>query len=135
MSTVWVSDRPVPDGRSRISICREPAIDEEDGAWRSDATAEYSANAPHPHDLIPAANGHRPRVPPTLEPRRSTRGAVEARAGPGSAAAGRYQPRRPNQRVRYRCIEEHLETWLAHRREGLDDARRAPECEFDQRIA
>jgi hypothetical protein len=40
----------------------------------SEAAAGSAANAAHPHDLITAANGNRPRVPPTLEPRRSTRG-------------------------------------------------------------
>ena len=59
------------------------------GAWRSEAAAGYSANVPQPHDLIPAANSRRPRVPPTLEPPHSTRGqAWTARAGPGSAHLG-----------------------------------------------
>ena len=43
---------------------------------------------------------------------------------PGQGA--HYQPRRPNQSVLYRCIQEHLETWLAHRREGPDDAGPVP---------
>ena len=49
-------------------------------------------------------------------------GACQAR----QRAAGRYQRRRPNQSVLYRCIQEHLETWLAHRREGRDDDGPAP---------
>jgi hypothetical protein len=36
-------------------------------------------------------------------------------------AAGRYQPRRPSQSVLYRCVQEHFETWLAHRREDYAD--------------
>ena len=50
--------------------------------------AGYSANVPQPRDLIPAANDRRPRVPPTLEPPRSTREqAWTARAG-GNAHLG-----------------------------------------------
>lgn len=43
---------------------------------------------PQPHDLVPAANGRRPRVPPTFEPPPSTMGqAWTARAG-GNALRG-----------------------------------------------
>jgi hypothetical protein len=38
------------------------------------------------------------------------------------SAAARYRPRRPNPSVLYRCIQEHLETWLAQCRDGYDDA-------------
>ena len=34
---------------------------------------------------------------------------------------GRYQPRRPSESVLYRCVQQHLETWLAQCREGHDD--------------
>jgi hypothetical protein len=41
--------------------------------------------------------------------------------GAGESAAARYRPRRPSQSVLYRCVQEHLETWLAQCREGYDD--------------
>jgi hypothetical protein len=41
--------------------------------------------------------------------------------------AARYRPRRPSQSVLYRCVQQHLETWLAHCREGYDAERSAPE--------
>ena len=44
---------------------------------------------------------------------------VERRAR--ESAAARYRPRRPNQSVLYRCVQEHLETWLAQCRDGYDD--------------
>ena len=34
---------------------------------------------------------------------------------------GQYQPRRPSQSVLYRCVQQHLETSLAHSREGHYD--------------
>lgn len=37
------------------------------------------------------------------------------------SAAARYRPRRPSQSVLYRCVQEHLETWLAQIRDGHDD--------------
>jgi len=33
----------------------------------------------------------------------------------------RYQPRRASESVLYRCVQEHLATWLAHSLEGHDD--------------
>jgi hypothetical protein len=36
-------------------------------------------------------------------------------------APGRFQPRRPSETVLYRCVQEHLETWLAKIRDGHDD--------------
>ena len=45
---------------------------------------------------------------------------VERRAR-GSAPA-RYRPRHPSRSLLYRCVQQHLETWLAQRREGHDDA-------------
>jgi len=33
-------------------------------------------------------------------------------------APGRYPPRRPSESVLYRCVQEHLETWLAQCRDG-----------------
>ena len=44
-------------------------------------------------------------------------GACRARDG----APGQYQPRRPSHSVLYRCVQQRLETWLAHSREGHDD--------------
>ena len=44
---------------------------------------------------------------------------AECRAG--ESAAARYRPRRPSQSVLYRCVQQHLETWLAQCREGHDD--------------
>jgi hypothetical protein len=41
-------------------------------------------------------------------------------------APGRYQPRRPRQSVLYRCVREHLETWLAQCRDGHYDAGPVP---------
>jgi hypothetical protein len=41
-------------------------------------------------------------------------------------APGRYQPRCPSQSVLYRCVQEHLQTWLAHFRKGHDDDRPVP---------
>ena len=41
-------------------------------------------------------------------------------------APGRYQPRRPSQSVLYRCVQEHLETWLVQCRDGHDDAGPVP---------
>ena len=43
-------DRPVPDGRPYISICREAAVDEAAGAWRSHA-AGYSGRRWISYDL------------------------------------------------------------------------------------
>jgi hypothetical protein len=50
---------------------------------------------------------------------------VERRAG--ERAAARYRPRRPQHSVLYRCVQQHLETWLAHCGEGRDDAWSVPE--------
>ena len=36
-------------------------------------------------------------------------------------APARYRPRCPSRSVLYRCVQEHLETWLAGCREGHDD--------------
>ena len=36
-------------------------------------------------------------------------------------APARYRPRRPSQSVLYRTVQEHIETWLAQRRDGHDD--------------
>ena len=44
---------------------------------------------------------------------------VERRAR--ESAPARYRPRRSSQSVLYRTVQEHLETWLAHRRDGHDD--------------
>ena len=76
------------------------------------------------------ANGGRHPVPPTLipTPQRGAEGAgmeVERRAR--ESAAARYRPRRPNQSVLYRCVQEHLETWLAQCRDGHDDEWSVPE--------
>jgi hypothetical protein len=46
---------------------------------------------------------------------------MEGTCRAGERAPGRYQPRRPSQSALYRCIQEHLATWLAHSREGHDD--------------
>jgi len=48
---------------------------------------------------------------------------VERRAT--ESAAARYQPRRRNQSVFFRCVQEHLETWPAQCRDGYDDPGRA----------
>jgi hypothetical protein len=37
-------------------------------------------------------------------------------------APGLYAPRRPSQSVLYRCVQEHLATWLAQCRDGHHDA-------------
>ena len=50
---------------------------------------------------------------------------VECRAG--ESAAARYRLRRPSQSVLYRCVQEHLETWLARCRNGHDDEWSVPE--------
>jgi hypothetical protein len=50
---------------------------------------------------------------------------VERRAR--ESAAARYPPRRPSQSVLYRCVQEHLETWLAQCRDGHDDEWSVPE--------
>ena len=34
-----------------------------------------------------------------------------------------YRPRRPSQTVCYRCVQEHLATWLAQIRDGHEDDR------------
>jgi hypothetical protein len=44
---------------------------------------------------------------------------IEPRAT--EAAPTRYRPRRPSRSVLYRCVQQHLETWLAQCREGHDD--------------
>ena len=41
-------------------------------------------------------------------------------------APGRYTPRRPSQSVLYRCVQEHLATWLAQFRDDHDDAGPVP---------
>jgi len=43
---------------------------------------------------------------------------VECRAG--ESAAARYRRRRPEHSILYRTVQQHLETWLAHCREGDD---------------
>ena len=43
-------------------------------------------------------------------------------------APRRYQPRRPSQSVLYRCVQEHLETWLAQCRDRDYDAGPVPAC-------
>jgi hypothetical protein len=50
---------------------------------------------------------------------------VERRAG--ESAPTRYRPRRPSQSVLYRCVQEHLETWLAQCRDSHDDEWSVPE--------
>jgi len=50
---------------------------------------------------------------------------VERRAG--ESAAARYRPRRPRQSVLYRCVQQHLETWLAQCRDVHDDQWSVPE--------
>ena len=50
-------------------------------------------------------------------------GACQAR----ERAPGRYQPRRPSESVLYRCIQQHLETWLAQCRDGHHDEWSVPE--------
>jgi len=50
---------------------------------------------------------------------------VERRAR-GSAPA-RYRPRRPSESVLYRCVQQHLEPWLAQCRDGHDDEWSVPE--------
>jgi hypothetical protein len=46
---------------------------------------------------------------------------MEAERRTRESAPARYRPRRPNQSVLYRCVQEHLETWLAQCRDGHDD--------------
>ena len=58
-----------------------------------------------------------PRLSSTLDEEAGMDGACRAREG----APGQYQPRRPSQSVLYRCVQQHLGTWLAHSREGHDD--------------
>ncbi len=43
------------------------------------------------------------------------------------SAPPRYRPRRPSESVLYRCVQQHLETWLAQGRDGHDDAWSVPE--------
>ena len=43
------------------------------------------------------------------------------------SASTRYRPRRPSESVFYRCVQEHLETWLAQCRDGRDDEWSVPE--------
>ena len=50
---------------------------------------------------------------------------VERRAT--DSAPARYRPRRPSRSVLYRCVQEHLETWLAQCRDGHDDEWSVPE--------
>ena len=50
---------------------------------------------------------------------------VEHRAR--ESAPARYRPRRSSRSVLYRCVQEHLETWLAQCREGHDDDEPVPE--------
>ena len=50
---------------------------------------------------------------------------AECRAG--ESAAARYRPRRPSQSVLYRCVQQHLETWLAQYRDSHDDEWSVPE--------
>ena len=50
---------------------------------------------------------------------------IERRAR--DSAPARYRPRRPSQSVLYRCVQEHLETWLAQCRDGHDDEWSVPE--------
>jgi ribosomal protein S27AE len=45
----------------------------------------------------------------------------------GERAPGRYRPRRPSASVLYRCVQEHLETWLAQCRGGHDDTWSVPD--------
>ena len=51
---------------------------------------------------------------------------VERRAA-GDSATARYRPRRPSQSVLYRCVQQHLETWLAQCRDVHDDQWSVPE--------
>jgi Transposase zinc-binding domain len=46
---------------------------------------------------------------------------MEAERWARDSAPARYRPRRPSQSVLYRCVQEHLETWLAQCRDGHDD--------------
>jgi hypothetical protein len=39
----------------------------------------------------------------------------------GESAPTRYRPRRPSQSVLYRCVQGHLETWLAQCRDSHDN--------------
>jgi Putative transposase/Transposase zinc-binding domain len=43
------------------------------------------------------------------------------------SAPTQYRPRRPSRSVLYRCVQEHLETWLAQCRYGHDDEWSVPE--------
>ena len=40
------------------------------------------------------------------------------------SAPTRYRPRRPSESVLYRCVQQHLETWLAQCRDGHDESGR-----------
>jgi hypothetical protein len=51
--------------------------------------------------------------------------AVECRAG--ESAAARYRRRRPEHSILYRTVQQHLEPWLAHCREGDDGDGPVPE--------
>ncbi len=44
----------------------------------------------------------------------------------GRRVPGRYRPRRPRESVLYRCVQEHLEIWLAQCRDGQNDDRLVP---------
>ena len=44
---------------------------------------------------------------------------IERRAT--DSAPARYRPRRPSRSVLYRCVQAHLETWLAQCRDCHDD--------------
>ena len=57
---------------------------------------------------------------------------VERRAA-GDSATARYRPRRPSQSVLYRCVQQHLETWLDHCHEGHDDGPVPPYVEREFR--
>ena len=50
---------------------------------------------------------------------------VECRAG--ESAAARYRRRRPEHSILYRTVQQHLEPWLAHCREGRDGDGPVPE--------
>ncbi len=43
------------------------------------------------------------------------------------SAPTRYRPRRPSESVLYRCVQQHLETWLGQCRDGHDDEWSVPE--------
>jgi len=50
---------------------------------------------------------------------------IERRAS--DSAPTRYRPRRPSASVLYRCVQQHLETWLAQCRDGHHDEWSVPE--------